>query len=452
MDVLRTNISTSAMLDSAERFDAPRCHEGTRQAIIQRLMEWVESAGATKPILWLFGAAGAGKSSIAHTFAELLKQTLGVAPASFFFSRGGRGEIQSDRLISTLAYQLALTIPGFKRHICSSIETDPTIFSRNLESQMVALIVHPLEKLSSSSEISIIKQPAVLIIDGLDECEGRDKQTYILSILSTHLSKIQYPLLCMVASRPECEIKNAFYQCSLSEITHLFALDVDYRADDDIKLYLVQKFQEIKSTHRIARYIPVDWPKKSFVHHILRSSSGQFVYAATVIKFIQECRGNPVDRLDIVLNAKPAKQHTPFAELDALYTCILDSVDSSHIPHIHNILAYIFFLKNPFMVAFFTRSRSRFPWRHTAPGSLEEFWGYDQGYLYELLADVQALIRLPEPDEEGDVRILHGSLEDYLLDKSRSLNYYLDRTEAFARLAGRCLENILKYTSKNTVI
>lgn len=371
--------------------------------------------------------------------------------ATFFFSKVGRGEANSDKLILTLAYQLMLAIPGLGQHICESIERDPTIFSQNLSSQMNTLILQPLAKLELMQNYSDPGQASLIVIDGLDECEGREKQAYILSTLSNSILHLRYPLLFFIASRQECDIKDAFNSQPLSALSRRFALDVDYRADDDIQTYLSHKFGEIIKTHPMAPYIPNDWPSTSAVNHIIQKSSGQFVYAATVVRFVQDLRGSPTDRLKIILALKPAGKHTPFAELDILYSCIFDSVDQSYISNIHDILAYIFFLKNPFVFSSLARYKPK--WRHSAPDSMEKFWGYEDGFLQILLVDLQSLIYLPAPeDKEADLRLLHASLEDYLLDASRSHKFHLDRSKALASLARRCFQIIEDYNVQDSTV
>ncbi|KAF8961812.1 hypothetical protein BDZ97DRAFT_1663668, partial [Flammula alnicola] len=59
-----------AFHNSDERFDPPKCHPGTRVAVIKRIMDWVESLEISYPMLWLHGPAGAGKSAIAQMIAE----------------------------------------------------------------------------------------------------------------------------------------------------------------------------------------------------------------------------------------------------------------------------------------------------------------------------------------------------------------------------------------------
>ena len=45
--------------------------EGTREELLKEIIGWINSAEEdTRPIFWLPGPAGTGKSSIAHTIAH----------------------------------------------------------------------------------------------------------------------------------------------------------------------------------------------------------------------------------------------------------------------------------------------------------------------------------------------------------------------------------------------
>jgi len=60
-----------ATYNSLERqqLDAPRCHPNTRVAVIKRLLSWIKGEiDFDALMLWLYGAAGAGKSAIAHMY------------------------------------------------------------------------------------------------------------------------------------------------------------------------------------------------------------------------------------------------------------------------------------------------------------------------------------------------------------------------------------------------
>ncbi|TFK25088.1 hypothetical protein FA15DRAFT_668792 [Coprinopsis marcescibilis] len=70
---LYDSVAAEALHDAMQRSNAPRCMEGTRVQLQEDLMSWLygthRSARRTDR-LWMLGAAGSGKSSIAQSIAE----------------------------------------------------------------------------------------------------------------------------------------------------------------------------------------------------------------------------------------------------------------------------------------------------------------------------------------------------------------------------------------------
>ena len=64
-----------AFHNSLQRSDPPKCHKHTREAILDKIVDWVRKRIDTDTfIMWLYGAVGAGKSAIAQTIAELCEE------------------------------------------------------------------------------------------------------------------------------------------------------------------------------------------------------------------------------------------------------------------------------------------------------------------------------------------------------------------------------------------
>ena len=133
-------------------------------------MDWVmKKIDNDAFIMWLYGAAGAGKSAIAQSIAELCEE-LKLLLASFFFFRADPLRSSSKKLVVTIAYQIAVVIPGVRALMEAVIDNDPHLLSRSLITQFTALIVHPLEHLFDSSAGEHTDRPYLIIVDGLDEC------------------------------------------------------------------------------------------------------------------------------------------------------------------------------------------------------------------------------------------------------------------------------------------
>ena len=97
-------------------------------------------------MLWLYGAAGAGKTAIAQSTAErYMLQSILVA--SFFFFRADGKRNTTDLLVPTLVYQLIQLVPDIKETIERTIESNPLIFEQSLDAQFKQLLLDPLLQL-----------------------------------------------------------------------------------------------------------------------------------------------------------------------------------------------------------------------------------------------------------------------------------------------------------------
>lgn len=74
-------------------------------------MDWVEDMDRATRFMWIHGPVGAGKSAIEQTIAEMCHNAR-ILAASFFFSRNIAGRNDKSLLITTLAYQLTVSIPA----------------------------------------------------------------------------------------------------------------------------------------------------------------------------------------------------------------------------------------------------------------------------------------------------------------------------------------------------
>ncbi|KAJ7817598.1 hypothetical protein B0H14DRAFT_2373886 [Mycena olivaceomarginata] len=172
-----TYSALEALYDSAESFPQPRCHPETRKDLFDNLCGWATDSHSDRSIGWLHGPAGAGKSAVMQTLCQRL-QSAGRLGGSFFFKRGHPTRGNARMLFATLAYQLALYRPEFKGPISRCVERDPSVHGRNMDVQLCTLILEPSKSLLGDTA-------SVLLIDGLDECDGHDIQREILYLIGT---------------------------------------------------------------------------------------------------------------------------------------------------------------------------------------------------------------------------------------------------------------------------
>ena len=411
-DILHRATATAAFHNSDERFDPPKCHPNTRIAVLEKIMRWINwGEDLDAFIMWVYGAAGAGKSAIAQTIAEMCEDEM-ILLASFFFSRNDPSRSTVKPLIATIAYQITLNLPQVRDAILAAIERDPLIFSKSLAVQVKSLIVTPLQPLADTGFFNKPTSRRLVIIDGLDECSDPKVQHNTLEVLANAQQQHQLPLIFLFASRPEQHISHAFNIGLLPSVITRIALGESYLPDKDIELFLTDKFQEIKSTHRLRAYIPHQWPLPDVLEQLVRKSSGQFIYASTVIRYVASIRHKPVDRLDIILGLRPPRRDLPFAELDALYTHILAGVED--IERVLEILSLVFFCTN------------RGPIRewNLSPPIIENFLCLSHGDVELYLGDLNSLVNI-EPGQ--NICVLHASLTDFFVDPARSKIFWINR-------------------------
>ncbi|PPQ86587.1 hypothetical protein CVT25_006112 [Psilocybe cyanescens] len=434
---LQEHVAHGAFHDSGERFDPPKCHDNTRVAIIKRIMDWISGLDEDTRealVMWLYGAAGAGKSAIAQTIAEIL-QGQHFFLASFFFSRNDPQRGVAKWLVTTLAYQLTAKLPQvFRERVALTFEQDPLIVTRSLEAQFTALIREPLLELLHSGFSAI--NHIVIIIDGLDECDDTRVQARIIDLSFSLLDSGELPLKILIASRPEIDISSSFDAKPFSTLARI-ALDNDYQSEEDIRHFLADKFNEIKTQHRLRSYIPIDWPAKVSLDTLVQKSSGQFIYASTVVKYVASARHRPTHRLEVVLGIQLAKAgDSPFAELDALYHHILMGVEDVDL--ILQIIGFV--ILHP-------------PGFSNSVTFIEAFFSLAPGDVQLLMQDIASLISVetyighPYGVEEFTVRILHASLKDYLLDQSRSNFFFVDRLKMHTHYAELCVAHMTELPS-----
>lgn len=226
-----------------------------------------------------------------------------------------------------ISYQIAINTPGTREKIIAAIERDPLIVIRSLEVQVVSLIVEPLRELDPGY-FNAPTSRRLIIIDGLDECDTPAVQCSILEVISRLFHDYHLPLLVFVASRPERHLTHSFSTGSLPKFHTTLALDDTYEADDDIR-FLADNFRQVKATHPMRRYLDHSWPSVDVLERLVKKSSGQFIYASTVVKYISSIRHQPADRLNVVLGIRPPRhaREMPFGQLDALYMHIFASVE-----------------------------------------------------------------------------------------------------------------------------
>ncbi|KDR86060.1 hypothetical protein GALMADRAFT_132662 [Galerina marginata CBS 339.88] len=407
-------ISHGAIHDSLERYEAGKCHPGTREEIIKTIQDWVRDPNPPSNALWLYGQAGAGKSAIMQTIAEFLHEFLREHYAGSFFFTGGKPKCdQGSALFCTLAYQIAINVPGMREAVNDAMIADVTLHTKSMETQFRSLIVEPFKR----CQFLPTHTPTILI-DGLDECQGPDTQRAILKLIANATTAAGVPLRFVIASRPEFWIRHGFDRKPLFDITQRLELSDSLEAGRDIRKFLEDGFAEIYDKNLdIMTGIQSPWPPKNVINRLVCDASGQFIYAKTVLKFVGAEFYDPQKQLDIITIPGPL-QASAFSDLDRLYTKIL-----SIYPRRESLVCVL----GGFLV-------------DAHQTIIEECLGVEHGELNLVLRAISSLLSSKEelpPHQDKDLELLfqretpclffsHRSLKEYLVDSNRSGEFVIN--------------------------
>ena len=218
----------------------------------------------------------------------------------------------------------------------------------------------------------------LVIIDGLDECHDKATQQLILRLLCEAITVHKLPLRFLIGSRPESHIRTCFDQESLYTITHRVVLDDTFNPGRDIRVFLHDGFVKIYAENSILSHVKKPWPGEGIIDLLVQRSSGQFIYAATVLKFVGADFCSPTKHLALVLKPDP----TAFSDLDQLYTQIL-----SVYPTTVNIVQVLG------MITVFDRK--------DLPEVIEDILRMEKGELKLVLRGLSSLMH-NEKDENGE--------------------------------------------------
>jgi len=401
-----------------------RCLPGTRVQLRQQIRDWYEDP-RSPCIFWLNGMAGTGKSTISRTVACELADK-GKLAASFFFSRG-RGDIShAGMFFTTIATQLAKHLPELEPLISKAIDDHSDISKRILREQWQLLIYKPLENVRTQSK------QIVVVIDALDECEGKDDMKLILQLLAQAKNLQTIRLRVFVTSRPETPILLGF-QKMLGGTHQDFVLhDIPPPTiNHDISVFFQQKLSVVKAEHGLS----TPWPDEPTIQLLVERAAGLFIYAATTYRFIQDSV-DPKAQLNVILSGEYTSAESLTGSLDDMYTKLLQySVIGDRRPREHTALLKRFRQVVGSIVVIFDVMTTE---------NLANLLCLPSGEVKTALDSLRSVLNIPK-NESQPVRIFHPSFRDFLLDQQRCDDrFWVDEKERHIDLFRHCLELMSK--------
>ncbi|KAK7030257.1 hypothetical protein VNI00_014274 [Paramarasmius palmivorus] len=449
IELVANYAAANAFYDSEQRFPPPNCLPGTRIEMLMALNNWIAKESSNIPVYWIYGPAGVGKSAILQNLSETHGQCR--LAASFFFSRNDSTRDKLDPFVVTIVYQLLKSEPlraALGSLIIDAIRSDPKIFQSSSENQFRKLILEPCCKVDPKEWQNL---PNLVIIDGLDECILIPSQERLIAMIRRATQEC--PLIFLIASRPEPRICRAFEHDSFASQVRCLAVGDSYGTMRDITTYFHVRFSQLQDTHHALRHMDVSWPGENVIRRLVDRASGQFIFAATVMKYLESDDELPTERLEAILRIRAEDlPKSPYPDLDLLYNQILSACPKWD--EVRKVLGLL--LSRNFDIPLIIGRREYrgesimgMDYSHLQSSiqsgkgisvsqerrgrrGFDRFWSakvievllnYDPGRLETLLFRLHSVIEVPSGS--GNIHILHASFMEYLTDSKRSRDYHI---------------------------
>lgn len=330
----RSGILTHGVDDAAKIKDIPRVSasfdapgvahlkgeflEGTRTALFAKEIEpWLTGSypeDSPRPIFFLNGGAGLGKSSITHHLCTRLHdpQRHGRLGASYFFIRSDGTLASPAVFFSTLLHQLALSRASLRPSIVTAVRR----YLERGDAQNMEAVSNDILRTALLSEPEDARDLLFLVFDGLDECRDRKKLPQLLLALLALVRDIPW-LRVFMASRPEPHIMAVLTSPDTGNLVHHRTLEsTSSDSRKDVEFYLRD------SVSKIPEYAACLPQGSDDMTRLVARAGTSFVFASIAVRFLDTYRDDPRGPLALLLQSRRGEG---LEELDALYLQVLHS-------------------------------------------------------------------------------------------------------------------------------
>ncbi|RPD58732.1 hypothetical protein L226DRAFT_540255 [Lentinus tigrinus ALCF2SS1-7] len=420
-----------AGFEAASNADKGSYLSGTRDAVWKHLQAWVSS---DKPVCFLVGAAGMGKSTIASEFCRRHHHQHELG-ASFFFRRGDTSAGSTAMFFPTIAYQLAHARPELRPYIARAAagHVHGAGGVSRMEYAVDDLLRRPLREAEEGHGGVPLSRRVFVVVDALDECDGNDLVPECLRLLLSCALRHPSSFRVLITSRPDpdhvqralrrdAELKRASVLLFLRDIEEQRDIDRDIGELIRSRLCTVEEGAEWHATD------------PSVVARLTEQSQGVFAYARTAVDFIVRSAGRAQMEHRLQLLLTPGNPYG-LGNLDLLYRTVLETAFppvADLDPETHKQLQLI--------LAWIALCQTQSPgW--VSPFLVEALSGVSCRESIPVLTKLRSVLIFDSAGELFDIehtgiRAMHVTFRDFLVDRARCGDtHYVDAGRMHARLA-----------------
>ena len=406
------------------------CADGTRVKLLADIKDWLLSPPSNaERIFWVTGIPGSGKSTLSATIVENLRKNHTPVSAQFFISRNIPETIDPNKIIPTIAQQLAVSSPPAARVLGMALEDG---YPATRGEQVTSLLLNPIRELSKLRDV------VVILIDALDEL--KDAARSVIEILS-HIAPINCDLpnnvRFVITSRPEHWTNISKSKKLEHAVFKQYSLATESSVTE-VHNFVVAKMKEITPHEPDWR----EWPDPDQLKWLSNKAHGLFHYAATSLQWIEQqicdeglaCREIVFERLN----------EDGLDELDGLYKFILTSWDecakdndrrAARLDGFQHVLGTIVVLREPLTVGEIVALLSDIPKNK-----------FDVKNFLEQMCSV--LIPGATTSFKDATPQMHESFRDYIMSERAPSRFQILTGDAHFKMARSSLDIIVKAGSQ----
>ncbi|THU76547.1 hypothetical protein K435DRAFT_153723 [Dendrothele bispora CBS 962.96] len=284
--------------------------------------------------------------------------------------------------------------------------------------QFQKLIVEPLR-------LHPVDMPLLIVIDALDEGFNKD----FLTILCEDVLHLPPMIRIFVTSRPDDDIMR--YLSPKSSHIYRYPLDIhDPSNRNDVLIYIRHHLHGIAVRLKLGE----SWPTDDVIEELATKSEGLFIWASTVINYIEKSL-SPEDTLLSILSESTTNL-APGKKMDRLYENILGRCnwdDTSFVKGYNLLMGTIMALRTPLSI-------SAIKSLHTA----------SDARLIDRIMDSTLGSLLPtSSDVSRPLQVLHLSFREFVTARADP-PFFVDQKSHSQRLVLSCLQ-VLNETLKDDI-
>ncbi|ELU38085.1 peptidase C14 [Rhizoctonia solani AG-1 IA] len=334
------------------------------------------------------GMAGTGKTTIAYTFAELLKRQ-GLLGASFFCTQTSSECQDVGQIIPTITYQLARYSMSFQSEVVKVLGSNPDIGTWAIVEQCKQLIKELLAQVKD-----VIPGGLVIVIDALDKCNNANGVQMILDVLFRITPNL--PVKFFITSRPKPIIRHRIEALSNLNWSMCVLHKIEkWMVEADIELYLREELDNSVSDQNLRQ--------------LAKLSRNLFIYAATTI---------------LISSTNLGFQHL---DINKLYTTILEAAvhQSNRDPQEQQQMQLILW------TAVCTRELVNI-------NTLAALTGIKATKVNTLLQSLYLVLHVLQTTSM--ITTLHALFPDFMFDQAQSSKFYCNKAKHSQMLAKQCFQ------------